>query len=110
MKTMTCRAMGGMCDEPISAETSDEMMSKGMAHLDAAHPEMAVTPGPIPFGLIENSDVGELVPTPTLPELLTTNCVPPVDEPTAKYGASEFPVELIFESIENCAHGVLVPT
>ncbi len=33
--------MGGMCETVISAETKDEMMEKGMAHLEVAHPEMA---------------------------------------------------------------------
>ncbi len=41
MKTITCREMGGMCDAPISANTYDEMMMMGMAHLEQAHPEMA---------------------------------------------------------------------
>ena len=41
MKTMTCRELGGMCDTGLTAETSDEMMMKGMAHLEEAHPEMA---------------------------------------------------------------------
>jgi predicted small metal-binding protein len=41
MKTMTCAQMGGMCDEKITAATEDEMMKKGMVHLEAAHPEMA---------------------------------------------------------------------
>jgi len=41
MKTMTCAQMGGMCDAAITANTKDEMMSKGMAHLEEAHPEMA---------------------------------------------------------------------
>ena len=43
MKTMTCAQMGGMCDEAVSAETMEEMMGKGMAHLEVAHPEMAAT-------------------------------------------------------------------
>ena len=43
MKTLTCAQMGGMCDETVTAETQDEMMSRGMAHLEAAHPEMAAT-------------------------------------------------------------------
>ncbi len=43
MKTITCRAMGGMCDEPLSAETFDELMVVGMEHLKVAHPEMAET-------------------------------------------------------------------
>lgn len=41
MKTITCRAMGGMCDEPIIANNMDEMIAKGMEHLKVAHPEMA---------------------------------------------------------------------
>jgi hypothetical protein len=35
--------MGGMCDEAITAETPEEMLSKGMAHLETAHPEMAAS-------------------------------------------------------------------
>lgn len=41
MKTITCRQLGGMCDEPISANSKDELMTKGMAHLEKAHPKMA---------------------------------------------------------------------
>ncbi len=41
MKTITCRAMGGMCDEPLQAGSADEMMAVGMKHLEAVHPEMA---------------------------------------------------------------------
>ncbi|HWB33785.1 MAG TPA: DUF1059 domain-containing protein [Candidatus Paceibacterota bacterium] len=41
MKTMTCAQMGGMCEEKMSANTPEEMMDKGMQHLEAAHPEMA---------------------------------------------------------------------
>ena len=40
---MTCRQMGGMCDEVMSAGSAEEMISKGMAHLEVAHPEMAAT-------------------------------------------------------------------
>ncbi|MDB5187721.1 MAG: hypothetical protein JWO50_241 [Candidatus Kaiserbacteria bacterium] len=43
MKTITCAQMGGMCDAEIKAETKDEMMAAGMAHLEEAHPEMAAT-------------------------------------------------------------------
>lgn len=43
MKTMTCAQMGGMCETALSAETREEMMEKGMAHLEIAHPEMAET-------------------------------------------------------------------
>jgi predicted small metal-binding protein len=41
MKTMTCAQMGGPCDHPITAETSEEMMGLGMQHIEDAHPEMA---------------------------------------------------------------------
>lgn len=40
---MTCREMGGMCDEAMSANTSDEMMEAGMKHLAEKHPEMAAS-------------------------------------------------------------------
>ena len=43
MKTMTCAQMGGMCDTALHAESMNEMMGKGMEHLEAAHPEMAET-------------------------------------------------------------------
>ncbi len=35
--------MGGMCDAVMTAETKEEMLAKGMEHLEAAHPEMAAT-------------------------------------------------------------------
>lgn len=41
MKTITCRAMGGMCDEKLTADTYEGMMEVGMAHAQAMHPEMA---------------------------------------------------------------------
>ena len=41
MKTLKCKDMGGTCDHPMTADTSEEMMNKGMAHLNEAHPEMA---------------------------------------------------------------------
>ncbi len=43
MKTITCRQMGGMCDEPISGNTPDELMGVGMKHLEVAHPDMAAS-------------------------------------------------------------------
>lgn len=43
MKTMTCRQMGGMCDEPIKGADENEMIQNGMEHLKVAHPEMAQT-------------------------------------------------------------------
>jgi hypothetical protein len=38
---MTCRQMGGMCDEAIHGSTPEEMMNNGMMHLEKAHPDMA---------------------------------------------------------------------
>lgn len=43
MKTMTCKELGGPCDEAMHAATADEMATVAMAHLEAAHPEMAAT-------------------------------------------------------------------
>jgi hypothetical protein len=33
MKTMTCRQMGGPCDEKLQGGTPEEIMDKGAAHL-----------------------------------------------------------------------------
>lgn len=33
MKTMTCRELGGPCDEAFQGETSEEIMNAGAAHL-----------------------------------------------------------------------------
>lgn len=35
--------MGGMCDEAVTAGSAEEMISKGMMHLEVAHPEMAAS-------------------------------------------------------------------
>jgi hypothetical protein len=43
MKKMTCRQMGGMCDEVITGSTPEEMIAHGMEHLKAAHPEMVAS-------------------------------------------------------------------
>ena len=48
MKTITCRALGGMCDEPLSAETYEGLMEVGMKHLDHAHPDMAASTRAMP--------------------------------------------------------------
>lgn len=32
MKTMTCKQLGGACDEPFSAETFDEIAQLSQAH------------------------------------------------------------------------------
>lgn len=41
MKIMTCAQMGGPCDHTITASTPEEMMKKGMEHLEIDHPEIA---------------------------------------------------------------------
>lgn len=41
MKTMTCKQMGGPCEEKIQGATMEEMMNNGMSHMEQAHPEMA---------------------------------------------------------------------
>ncbi len=38
---MTCKELGGECDEKIHGSTPDEMMANGMKHLEVAHPKMA---------------------------------------------------------------------
>jgi len=40
MKKITCSALGGPCDHVIEAETKEELMTKAMDHVKAAHPEM----------------------------------------------------------------------
>jgi predicted small metal-binding protein len=39
MKTMTCKQMGGPCDESIHGETAEEMMNNGAKHLQEANDE-----------------------------------------------------------------------
>lgn len=41
MKKITCRGMGGMCDEPLMADSYEGIIKVGMEHLKVAHPEMA---------------------------------------------------------------------
>lgn len=41
MKTMTCAQLGGPCEVQVSGDTPDEMMTNGMIHMEAVHPEMA---------------------------------------------------------------------
>ena len=38
-QTMTCRTMGGPCDATISASTAEQMMEKGMEHVQGADDE-----------------------------------------------------------------------
>jgi predicted small metal-binding protein len=40
MKKMTCRQMGGTCDDAMTANNPEEMIGKGMEHVKKAHPEM----------------------------------------------------------------------
>ncbi|MEO7914536.1 MAG: DUF1059 domain-containing protein [Novosphingobium sp.] len=41
MKTMTCRELGGTCDQQISAESWGEMVKKMTAHVMEKHPDVA---------------------------------------------------------------------
>ena len=41
MKTMTCRQLGGACDQQLSADTWDAMVKKMTAHVVAEHPSVA---------------------------------------------------------------------
>ena len=43
MKTLTCAQMGGPCEAKITGSTQDEMMGNAMKHLEAVHPDMAVS-------------------------------------------------------------------
>lgn len=39
MKTMTCKQMGGPCDEEFSGETLDQIVAMGSEHVSAATDE-----------------------------------------------------------------------
>ena len=41
MKTLTCRELGGACDQELSADSWEEMVKKMTGHVMAAHPEIA---------------------------------------------------------------------
>ena len=41
MKTMTCRELGGSCDQKLSAETWDEMVKTMTKHVLDKHPDVA---------------------------------------------------------------------
>ena len=41
MKTMTCRELGGECDQKLSASSWDEMVQKMTTHVTENHPETA---------------------------------------------------------------------
>jgi predicted small metal-binding protein len=41
MKTITCKQMGGPCDLAITADTSKEMIDKGIEHVKQYHPDIA---------------------------------------------------------------------
>ena len=44
-KTFTCRELGGICDEKISGDTFNEVIQKGMQHIqaDKAHTDHMMT-------------------------------------------------------------------
>ena len=41
MKTLSCKELGGKCDEKITAETWDEAVKKMTAHVMERHPDVA---------------------------------------------------------------------
>ena len=41
MKTMTCRDLGGVCDQKLSANSWDEMVQKMSKHVMDKHPDVA---------------------------------------------------------------------
>lgn len=41
MKTLTCRELGGVCDERLSTETWDGMVQMMTAHVMDKHPDTA---------------------------------------------------------------------
>jgi len=41
MKSMTCRELGGSCDQKLSAETWEEMVQTMTKHVMANHPDVA---------------------------------------------------------------------
>lgn len=41
MKTMTCRELGGACDQTLSAESWDDMVSAMTTHVMENHPDVA---------------------------------------------------------------------
>ena len=41
MKTLTCRQLGGACDEKLTASSWDEMVRTMTKHVLACHPDVA---------------------------------------------------------------------
>jgi predicted small metal-binding protein len=41
MKTMTCKELGGTCDQKLSADSWDGMVKKMTEHVMAEHPDVA---------------------------------------------------------------------
>ena len=41
MKTMTCKELGGKCDQQLSAQTWDEMVQVMTKHVMEKHPDVA---------------------------------------------------------------------
>lgn len=41
MKTMTCKELGGVCDQKLSADTWDQMVKTMTSHVMAKHPQVA---------------------------------------------------------------------
>jgi predicted small metal-binding protein len=41
MKTLTCKQLGGTCDEKLSADSWGDMVKKMTSHVMANHPDVA---------------------------------------------------------------------
>jgi len=41
MKTMTCKDLGGKCDQKLSAESWNEMVGQMVKHVTENHPDVA---------------------------------------------------------------------
>jgi predicted small metal-binding protein len=43
MKILTCRELGGECDQPLSANSWEEMLVRLMKHIDDNHSDLSQT-------------------------------------------------------------------
>ena len=41
MKTMTCKELGGTCDQKLTADSWDDMVKKMTSHVMEKHPDVA---------------------------------------------------------------------
>lgn len=40
MKTLTCKELGGVCDDKLSSNSQNDMANKAMNHMREKHPEI----------------------------------------------------------------------